>query len=614
MPMGNGYVLKLVDITVPSSSTPYGVAVIEIYDPSGQKVKEDRIPAVPGSDLLTWTAPDGTKFMIKVYKATPGYTLSAKWAEIAIYSDLLELQDGERIANSDWVAKIVFKNKEFSSSGTNDATPDVLHRIVLVRMPVASETLEKGRALPIIDVMKWKGLRFDGTALVLSDWTAADENPAPSQLRVDYRVVRILPEWPDGKPVKGAYVEIFNKDGIAAGQGAMSEVYGFTTEEGVFGARLAVGEYVWENGKERYVKYTPHKIVVGIGGISAEKIVEVKDSGDIVVEMPKGSGAEGNYELKVNLKRGWNLVPFINPPDVMSTTCGSSLFAGWTYSPLLNQYLKLNAATLEFTNYGEGAQFSSSYGSIYAPASDGKTYSPVFGGMWLYSTDNCKVGYEFNSAYLPGGSGTVVEQKLNGTEALLYIQDARLQKVKEVRGVPGYYEEWTTPTGEKISIEIVGADADADGMRVKLKFNGQVVDDDPVKDGITELDLAGSVHGEAISLGSDKYWVRTFAIGGKTSRYPDVVAGGSMPYLVKGWNFLAVLPWMKDKSWDEVKGSCEVEKAYTWNANRQQWEGPAPPDFNIPASREGSVLVLKARETCQLGAGSSSIAPPALPG
>ena len=112
------YVVKLVDITVPSSTLPYGAAVIEIYDANGQKVYDSRIAS---GSTMTWTSPDGTLIKVKVYKSTPGYTLSAKWAEMAVYAQEIELKDDERldVDNTNWYAKILWKNKGYDTGGQN---------------------------------------------------------------------------------------------------------------------------------------------------------------------------------------------------------------------------------------------------------------------------------------------------------------------------------------------------------------------------------------------------------------------------------------------------------------------------------------------------------------
>jgi len=178
------YVVKLVDITVPSTAIPYGAAAIEIYDANGQKVKEDRIPAVTGSDLMTWQAPDGTNLKIKVYKATPGYTLTAKWAEMAIYAQEIELKDDEKLNDDNpyWKAKILWKNKDYDSGNPN-TNVDALWAIELHNSAdvdvYSTLKMDKGATLNIPKTNAVIQLQYDGLTLTDADYDVL--NIAPVQ-------------------------------------------------------------------------------------------------------------------------------------------------------------------------------------------------------------------------------------------------------------------------------------------------------------------------------------------------------------------------------------------------------------------------------------------------
>ncbi|MFA6035538.1 MAG: S-layer protein [Candidatus Micrarchaeia archaeon] len=176
------YVVKLVDITVPSTNVPYGAAAIEIYDANGQKVKEDRIAAVTGSDLMTWTAPDGTKIKIKVYKATPGYTLTAKWAEMAIYAQEIELKDDEKLNddNTYWKAKVLWKNKDYDSSNPNPNV-DALWGLELQNAAdvdvYSTLKMDKGATLNIPKTDAILQLQYDGLTLTDADYDLLTFSP-----------------------------------------------------------------------------------------------------------------------------------------------------------------------------------------------------------------------------------------------------------------------------------------------------------------------------------------------------------------------------------------------------------------------------------------------------
>jgi len=88
--------------------------------------------------------------------------------------------------------------------------------------------------------------------------------------------------------------------------------------------------------------------------------------------------------------------------------------------------------------------------------------------------------------------------------------------------------------------------------------------------------------------------------------------------LYAGWNFLATIPGLEGKSINNIKGSCDIIKAYAWDAKNQEWKtlnldevafylGPLDPLW--------VGFVIKVSDNCKLetstGDGTS---PPGLPG
>ncbi|VVC04657.1 Uncharacterised protein [Candidatus Burarchaeum australiense] len=161
------YIVKLTDITVPSSTIPYGAAVFEIYDSNGQLLKQDRIPS---GSTYSWAAPDGTTVKVKVYKATPGYTLTAKWAEMAVYSQEIELKDGQILDdnNKKWYTKVLWKNREFESSAPSPAV-DTLWALELINTKdneLASTHMQKGATYNIPTKNPVLQMQYDALDLV----------------------------------------------------------------------------------------------------------------------------------------------------------------------------------------------------------------------------------------------------------------------------------------------------------------------------------------------------------------------------------------------------------------------------------------------------------------
>jgi len=122
------YMLKLQDIEAPMYGQTQAAASIAIYDSTGTLLKEDKY--YPSTSSYTWTAPDGSKVRIKVYKTNPGYYAYAKWAEMAVYSSEFTLTDATELNadNDNWQVKLIWRNKD-PTYASKDA--DALRKIIL---------------------------------------------------------------------------------------------------------------------------------------------------------------------------------------------------------------------------------------------------------------------------------------------------------------------------------------------------------------------------------------------------------------------------------------------------------------------------------------------------
>ena len=83
--------------------------------------------------------------------------------------------------------------------------------------------------------------------------------------------------------------------------------------------------------------------------------------------------------------------------------------------------------------------------------------------------------------------------------------------------------------------------------------------------------------------------------------------------LSNGWNFVQVMPWMGGKDFQDITKNCNVEKVFSWNAETQEWEGPAPNSFRISGDNIGEILVVETISSCYLSDGFGSMEPPTLP-
>lgn len=80
--------------------------------------------------------------------------------------------------------------------------------------------------------------------------------------------------------------------------------------------------------------------------------------------------------------------------------------------------------------------------------------------------------------------------------------------------------------------------------------------------------------------------------------------------LMSGWSIFSITPDMIGKELEDIKGDCNIEKAYVWEAEHQGWINfIEDPEFY--SESEGMGIVIKTTNNCKFSASSTS--PPALP-
>jgi len=79
--------------------------------------------------------------------------------------------------------------------------------------------------------------------------------------------------------------------------------------------------------------------------------------------------------------------------------------------------------------------------------------------------------------------------------------------------------------------------------------------------------------------------------------------------LKQGWNFLFLIPKMAGSPISEIKGSCNVEKAYGWDYNAGQGYWNNLLDETLPSEAIGVGFVIKVSDDCILGEKSPSVPP-----
>ncbi|MEM3369888.1 MAG: S-layer protein [Candidatus Micrarchaeia archaeon] len=161
------YKVKLADLTIPYGSTD-SQAIVQIYDANGNLVKEDTAASGATKEI---TLPNGDKISLHIYKTAPGLT-TAKWAEMAVYSQEIELKNGkvDDDKNKNWTVTLGWTNR--SSEKLNS----ILKNITFER--VDFDDIKEGQAVNIIESPAPFQFKFAG-------WTLTDANR--DNLKVEWK-------------------------------------------------------------------------------------------------------------------------------------------------------------------------------------------------------------------------------------------------------------------------------------------------------------------------------------------------------------------------------------------------------------------------------------------
>jgi len=91
----------------------------------------------------------------------------------------------------------------------------------------------------------------------------------------------------------------------------------------------------------------------------------------------------------------------------------------------------------------------------------------------------------------------------------------------------------------------------------------------------------------------------------------DIQDDKSFLNLIQGWNFLSITPSMNEKSFNDIKGDCNLISFYVWDPEGGQWEDGEWKNmpFNIKIGQIASIgsgFIIKVENNCKLNFGSSS--------
>ncbi len=171
--LGDGYKLTLGDLKPASGSQGSDYAIFSVYNADGEEVANEMVAAGDTTEIVT---SDGHSFRVRVYQAAPGYTLTEKWAEVAVFSNELELKDGDSIdddENDDWEVALKWRNEDTNNLNDKaDEYYDHLLKIQLYNEDVGD--LNEGDSVTILeDPAVWK-FAFTGLNLDSDDYVRVD--------------------------------------------------------------------------------------------------------------------------------------------------------------------------------------------------------------------------------------------------------------------------------------------------------------------------------------------------------------------------------------------------------------------------------------------------------
>ena len=113
-------------------------------------------------------------------------------------------------------------------------------------------------------------------------------------------------------------------------------------------------------------------------------------------------------------------------------------------------------------------------------------------------------------------------------------------------------------------------------------------------------------------------WVYSSKGGESISYQTESLTGNFQFTWPAGWNFISISNEMVGKSLDEIKGTCNIEKAYMWDtpeiSGGGRWE-QIPSDGKFNRDFVGLGFVIKFTSECKLGTSADGIItpPPAIP-
>ncbi|MFN3909790.1 MAG: S-layer protein [Candidatus Anstonellaceae archaeon] len=166
--------IRLSDISVAVGSSNEHPAILDILDSNDAVIGQIKVNE--GETYSFTQSSTGKSIKIHVYRTAPGFTLSAKWAELAVYSDEITLQHGKPYnlessngKNYKFKVSLLWKNRDYVSGGSTAA--DSLRQIVIFNEDsFIGEKYTKGKTFNFLTDPAVFKLTYEGLDLSESDY------------------------------------------------------------------------------------------------------------------------------------------------------------------------------------------------------------------------------------------------------------------------------------------------------------------------------------------------------------------------------------------------------------------------------------------------------------
>jgi len=168
--------VRLSDISVAVGSTNIHPAILDVLDANDQVVGQ--IQVNPGSTYTFTQSGTSSSVKVHVYKTAPGFTLSAKWAEMAIYNDEITLKNDQRYnlvsssdTDKDFKVSLMWKNRDFTgAAGGNSSAADSLREVVVYNIDGLDTKNKAGDIVSFLKASPVYKLTYNGLDLVSDDY------------------------------------------------------------------------------------------------------------------------------------------------------------------------------------------------------------------------------------------------------------------------------------------------------------------------------------------------------------------------------------------------------------------------------------------------------------